>query len=139
MICPRCNTAMEAREHDGIKSGVCPQCSGIWIGGAALARLFERDQDAPHIEEALEAMLGVDYRSSRRHCPQCRSRYLKAVLIDDVELDYCVACKGLYFDQGELELVFPGTFGETGSSASAEPSVSSQFWNVILKFTGGRG
>ena len=138
MICPRCNTAMEAREDDSIRSSVCPQCNGTWIGGAALARLFERDQDAPHIEEALEAILGVDYRSSQRHCPQCRSRYLKAVLVDDVELDHCVTCKGLYFDQGELEQVFPGAFGKTGSSPAPGPSATSQFWDVILKFTGGR-
>ena len=138
MICPRCNTAMQAREDGGIRSSVCQQCNGTWIGGAALARLFERDQDAPHIEEALEAILGVDYRSSRRHCPQCRGRFLKAVLIDDVELDYCIACKGLYFDQGELEQVFPGAFGETGKSPALKSSATSQFWDVILKFTGGR-
>lgn len=137
MTCPRCNTAMEIREQDGIPSSVCPQCNGTWIGGAALARLFERDREAPHIEEALEAILGVDYRSSRRHCPSCRNRYLKAVLIDNVELDYCVACKGLYFDQGELDQVFPGAFGKPGTRSQARPGPASQFWSVILKFTGG--
>ena len=137
MICPRCNTAMEARDHAGIRSSSCPQCSGIWIGGAALARLFERDRDAPHIEEALEAILGVDYRSSRRQCPACRGRHLKAVLVDDVELDYCVACKGLYFDQGELEQVLPGTFGEPGSTARSPRGSTSRFWAVITRFIGG--
>ncbi len=135
MICPRCNTSMETREDDGIRSSVCPQCNGTWIGGHALARLFERDRDAPHIEEALEAMLGVDYHSSRRYCPQCRSRLLKAVMIDDVELDYCVSCKGLYFDQGELEQVFPGAFSQSGKAASRR-GPTSQFWSVILKFIG---
>ncbi len=136
MKCPRCDTEMEGREHDGIQSSVCLQCNGNWIGGAALARLFERDQDAPHIEEAMEAILGVDYRSSRRPCPACRGRHLKALLIDDVELDYCVACKGLYFDQGELEQVFPGV-GMPGTAAASRPAASNQFWAVILKFTGG--
>lgn len=137
MICPRCNTTMEIREHDGIRSSLCSQCNGTWIGGFALARLFERDRDAPHIEEALEAMLDVNYRDSRRQCPACRSRYLKAVLIDDVELDYCVACKGLYFDQGELEQVFPGAFGKPGTASESSPGSASQFWAVISKFLGG--
>jgi Zn-finger nucleic acid-binding protein len=128
---------MEVRDHDGIRSSICPQCNGIWIGGAALARLLERDRDAPHIEEALEAILGVDYRSSRRQCPACRGRHLKAVLVDDVELDYCVACKGLYFDQGELEQVLPGTFGEPGSTARSPRGSTSRFWAVITSFIGG--
>jgi len=139
MICPRCNTSMETRDEDGIRSSVCVQCNGIWIGGAALARLFERDRDAPHIEEALEAMLGVDYRSSRRYCPACRGRHLKAVMIDDVELDYCVSCKGLYFDQGELEQVFPGAFGKSAKTAASRRGRASQFWAVIARFTGRGG
>ena len=126
---------METSEHDGIRSSVCPRCAGTWIGGRSLANLFERDRDAPHIEEAMEAILGVDYQSSQRQCPACRDRRLKALLIDDVELDYCVACKGLYFDQGELEQVFPGVVGKSVIAADT-PGSASQFWAVILKFTG---
>jgi len=137
MICPRCNTDLEVQDRDGIRTSTCPQCNGNWIGGAALARLFDRDRDAPHIEEALEAILGLDYRNSRRRCPECRSRQMKLLLVDDIELDYCVSCKGLYFDPGELEQVFPNAAGKPGKAAGPKPASASQFWGVILKFTGG--
>lgn len=136
MICPRCNADLEVREHAGIRTSTCPRCNGNWIGGTALAILFERDRDAPHIEEALEAILDMDYRNSRRLCPECRGRHLKLLLVDDVELDYCVSCKGLYFDPGELEQVFPAA-GKPNPAAGPPPGSASQIWEVILKFTGG--
>ena len=36
-------------------------------------------------------------------CPACRSAMV-IVEYDDIELDYCTACKGVWFDAGELEL-----------------------------------
>jgi len=136
MICPRCNASLEARDIDGIRTSTCPQCNGNWIGGSALARLFDRDRDAPNIEEALEAILDLDFHHSRRLCPACRGRHMKIILVDDVELDYCVSCKGLYFDPGELEQVFPGATGGAGKPAAARSDTTGQFWSVILKFTG---
>lgn len=137
MICPRCSTSLETREKDGIATSTCPGCSGNWIGAAALTRLFARDRAAPRIEEALEAILDLEFHDSRRICPKCRGRHLKAIMVDGIELDYCVACKGLYFDPGELEQVFPSTLDKTGAKADSKMDTVSQFWAVILKYTGG--
>ena len=37
-------------------------------------------------------------------CPACRSAMV-IVEYDDIELDYCTACKGVWFDAGELDLL----------------------------------
>jgi Zn-finger nucleic acid-binding protein len=37
-------------------------------------------------------------------CPACRSDMV-IVEYSDIELDYCTACKGVWFDAGELELL----------------------------------
>jgi Zn-finger nucleic acid-binding protein len=137
MICPRCNTSLETRETGGITTSTCPACNGNWIGAAALATLFARDRDAPRIEEALEAIFDLDFHDSRRLCPGCRGRRLKAIMVDGIELDYCTACKGLYFDQGELEQVFPSTLGKAAARDDSATDTLRQFWAVILKFTGG--
>jgi len=137
MICPRCNTGLETRESDGITTSTCPACNGNWIGATALSTLFARDREAPRIEEALEAILDLDFHDSRRLCPRCSGRRLKAIMVDGIELDYCIACKGLYFDQGELEQVFPSTLDKAGPKAGSKMDTVSQFWAVILKFTGG--
>lgn len=137
MICPRCKTSLEPRDNDGITTSTCPTCNGNWIGAGALATLFARDRDAPRIEEALEAIFDLDFHDSRRHCPKCSGRYLKAIVVDGIELDYCIGCKGLYFDQGELEQVFPSTLGNSAAKDASTMDTLRQFWAVILKFTSG--
>jgi Zn-finger nucleic acid-binding protein len=37
-------------------------------------------------------------------CPACKSDTL-IVVYKNIELDYCLACKGVWFDSGELELL----------------------------------
>jgi len=37
-------------------------------------------------------------------CPVCRSAMI-VVEYHEIELDYCTACKGVWFDSGELELL----------------------------------
>ena len=38
------------------------------------------------------------------HCPKCGME-MKTIKINEVDIDKCFACGGLYFDDGELEKV----------------------------------
>jgi len=38
------------------------------------------------------------------HCPKCGFK-MKTIKINEVEIDKCFNCGGLYFDEGELEKV----------------------------------
>ncbi len=38
------------------------------------------------------------------HCPKCGMK-MKAIMINEIEIDKCFSCGGLYFDDGELEKV----------------------------------
>lgn len=38
------------------------------------------------------------------HCPKCGMK-MKTIKINEVEIDKCFSCGGLYFDDGELEKV----------------------------------
>lgn len=40
------------------------------------------------------------------NCPHCRTEVLIALEDDQVEIDYCVVCQGVWLDAGELELLF---------------------------------
>ena len=55
--CPRCAEPMTVAERDDIRSHNCPSCNGTWISGRSLHKLFAREEDAPHIEEALDTIL----------------------------------------------------------------------------------
>ena len=39
-------------------------------------------------------------------CPKCIDELLVAVEYDDIEVDYCPVCKGVWLDSGEIELLF---------------------------------
>lgn len=40
------------------------------------------------------------------NCPKCRVEPLVAIEYEDVEIDYCAECKGIWLDAGEMELLF---------------------------------
>jgi Zn-finger nucleic acid-binding protein len=71
----------------------------------------------------------LDFRASRRKCPSCSGRHLKAVVVENTELDFCASCKGLFFDPGELERVFPGILGQAKAANNAR-----NFWHSLLGF-----
>lgn len=38
-------------------------------------------------------------------CPHCTKEVLIALEFNEIEVDYCTACKGVWLDAGELELI----------------------------------
>lgn len=40
------------------------------------------------------------------NCPHCRNEALIAVEFEEIEVDYCPECKGVWLDAGEIELMF---------------------------------
>jgi uncharacterized protein len=43
------------------------------------------------------------------NCPKCR-KPMVVLELDNVEIDYCLACKGVWLDSGELELLLGDTY-----------------------------
>ena len=35
-------------------------------------------------------------------CPKCRTETLRSITVDEVEVDRCSTCDGIWFDRGEL-------------------------------------
>ena len=51
-------------------------------------------------------------------CPVCRERSLYVVEHDDIELDVCATCEGVWFDAGELDLLLGGETPRALAAAS---------------------
>ena len=58
-------------------------------------------------------------------CPKCHVPMI-VVEYDDVELDYCLQCEGLWFDSGEIELVGAKSGVEAEESFSTRPASTSE-------------
>jgi Zn-finger nucleic acid-binding protein len=131
MKCPQCNLDLDVPTDSTLPAYHCPGCSGTWIRGRVLHEMLEKDDDSSGIAETLDSIQDLEYEPSRRFCPKCDGRRLKAVIIEDTELDFCASCKGLFFDPGELEQVFPGIHELNRERArEGEPG----FWASLLKF-----
>lgn len=98
---------MAPTTHGDIAISVCPNCAGTWIGGVSLNQFFAKYSDVSDIEEAFEEILELEFNLGTGVCPVCLDRCLKEVQVDDTWLDYCISCKGLFFDRGELQALFP--------------------------------
>ena len=58
-------------------------------------------------------------------CPKCHVPMI-VVEYDDVELDYCLQCEGLWFDSGEIELVGAKSGVETEECFTTRPASTSE-------------
>lgn len=131
MICPQCDIEFDTTTEGKLPTHNCSSCGGTWIRGQALHSLIAKTGDPTGIERTLDEILKLEFRASRRHCPSCRSRYLKAVVIEQTELDFCGTCKGLFFDPGELQRVFPGILDQSGQTRGRG---SRGFWASLMRF-----
>ena len=139
MNCPRCKGNMEPTEFGGVPVVACSACNGTWADAASVHRLFAGEKDAVDLANALEAIFELEFVDSRRECPRCEGRRLKAVEIDGTELDYCLACKGLFFDKGELRRVYPETSYKSGAHPTgAQPAAPERSWWQKLRRLFGR-
>ena len=128
---------MKPSAFRGASSIVCPGCSGTWISGDALHELFSNDNNLPIFLERFEALFDLDFDEGSSTCPSCVSQKLKAVNIDNTEIDFCPSCKGLFFDKGELEEVFSGEFEMIDNrSTVAAANTEESFWETLLGFIG---
>ena len=58
-------------------------------------------------------------------CPVCKSAMI-VLELDEVEVDYCCDCEGIWLDAGELELLLGGASQSESLLASFQPANTSE-------------
>ena len=104
-------------------------CNGIWVNRNSLTAFLEKSKSDLSIAESFQAILDSDVEETARKCPKCNNRFLIACYVEDTELDFCTYCKGLFFDEGELESVFniknePSDIAQCGT-------IENVYWSII--------
>ncbi|MBI4516984.1 MAG: zf-TFIIB domain-containing protein [Deltaproteobacteria bacterium] len=108
--CPNCDVTLQpvaARARSGYLLALdqCPRCGGLWcdrwelfpVDGAEVARLDPVDQPT------LWAPVAAVKREPK--CPRCRiamARFRDPLLPEDVRIERCRACEGMWLNRGEL-------------------------------------
>jgi len=93
--CPKCAKAMVERGAPGLPFRRCEACRGTWLD---LVAVRSRISNASVLWEVLSRGGAATAFS----CPACRDRPLSRASYDGIELDWCPACKGVFFDASEL-------------------------------------
>jgi Zn-finger nucleic acid-binding protein len=98
---PRCWVPLKAHRIEvfgpDLEMDVCPRCIGIWLDPGELGKLL-KDRE---VTDFLTKEIGVRSRSPLI-CPACKN-LMDLEMAEDVEVDVCLACRGVWLDAGELE------------------------------------
>ena len=105
MKCPRCIENMEPVDITGHEAWSCIYCHGHWVELKTLENISR--ELSPGQEQAAPIQLRElnPHAEGDRVCPTCPGINLHVLKADGLELDICKGCKGLFFDDGELEQV----------------------------------
>jgi hypothetical protein len=92
-------------EYDHVEVDFCVSCKGVWLDAGEIELLFG---DAQACREVLKGGERSQAKTEKtRRCPICRRKMGKAVSggKHGVTYDCCPAGDGLWFDEGELNVV----------------------------------
>ena len=101
MLCPKCNNEKIIEFSHG--SGVyrCSNCSGHWLEYKPVeSYLLERDKITAKAFRSIWDLQSE--KSATLKCPKDNTD-LHIFSYEGVELDFCIKCKGLWFDTLEFE------------------------------------
>ena len=100
MNCPKCNNTLTLDEAEWHIGYICARCFGIWLPPNYLeSLLYQQPFDVTEFRDSL--VQGKVESGKRLICPSC-SQPLTTSNTNDVELDWCERCKGVWFDRQEL-------------------------------------
>jgi Zn-finger nucleic acid-binding protein len=76
---------------------ICPKCNGIWLDPGELGKLLKDRK----LTDYLTTYIGTQSKSELV-CPRCGG-LMDIESADDIDVDVCLTCHGVWLDEGELE------------------------------------
>ncbi|MCD4825309.1 MAG: zf-TFIIB domain-containing protein [Phycisphaerae bacterium] len=107
MICPACNRQLEPMTVGDIEVDVCKGgCGGIWFDNQELKKVDEQHEAAGEALLNIEKDNSVVVDHSRTFmCPRCENQKMVKHFVcikNEIQIDECYACGGIWLDPGEL-------------------------------------
>jgi len=105
LVCPACTKELTRNTDDltGLEIDTCFYCRGIWFDYNELRRFFS----SPKLYNKFRLpqynfRVTIKEAPEKRLCPRCPETELTEVTLDEVIVDECPSCKGIWLDSGEV-------------------------------------
>lgn len=106
LTCPRCNVAMTEQSAltahgPPVAVDICPECKGLWLDAQKLAAVCPTVADLP--SRQTEIFLVGQAGTNIPVCPRCAAVPYEFALMEDMLVDFCPQCHGVWLDGDEYE------------------------------------
>jgi len=119
MYCPRDDFGLTNKVLSGSEVHLCTSCHGVWISKESILALAEATHAHALAEHIADEMIPKHFESGTLRCPN-DATLMQFRLVDQVEIDLCPACHGVWLDKGEQEtLAAQSTSRPTNTYAAA--------------------
>jgi len=136
MKCPVEQSELIRHAGSGVAFHYCGQCHGLFLNREELMACLRGGSVAAGQSGPPAQSYDVTQMIVKRHCPSCESASMVDKILDDVAIDICPDCKGVWFDAGELDKLLARRRKQQGGTAVAKDEGAGQAgldaWTVDL-------
>jgi len=137
MDCPNCEERLSETNSDGLLTFECNYCECRWIGGAVIQKLLTKEPSSRVSLEIFATIHTQSTPSETKQCPSCESMHLSICQIQNIELDICSKCNGVFFDKGEIQQFLPNTHKPNyKKAANTAFTVEAAFYALVAVLSG---
>lgn len=104
MQCPIDNIKLTNHE-DKVAFHFCEKCHGMFFTRDELLKCLQKGDVQPLTGAEPETACDVTQMVVKRHCPDCASTTMVDKILDDIAIDICPSCKGIWLDADELRKI----------------------------------
>ncbi len=101
--CPKCSSRLDIVLNNEIRLDKCTQCGGMWFDKGELVKLLIGDVDLSTDGSIDNESYEMNQRGGE--CPLCNGSILERIeskTSENVVIDMCKNCGGVWLDKGEL-------------------------------------
>lgn len=129
MKCPIEKSDLNDHTEAGAAFHYCGECHGMFFTKEQLLSCLRGGQLSAEFSGEPKVSYDVTQMVVERCCPQCQSTTMVDKILDDVAIDICPECKGVWLDSGELDKIIERHKKKNGGEQNATDS-KNDIWNV---------
>ncbi len=131
MKCLACSNSLTSKQAGNITVDVCTDgCGGVWFDDREIRQVDEKKElGGETILALVSKCTGSSNRDEVRECPRCQGEVLCRRFYDvknEVQIDQCLKCSGIWLDVGELGAIRGQYESEQDRYQAADKYLASQ-------------